>query len=237
MPRHDLFVAQRIALLHGRRQFRTQGSIARADILEIPPHALRNRPGLVLAVRIRRLRQIDELAIIAEVARNQFRMPVEPQAANDQPLEMAQWKIREVEGPRLSRSERGEHRRRGKEFIAVRSGYSLDSLLAQYCIQQPARTAIGIGDKDGMVTVPRSLNRGAHGAGYLLRSIVQLGRQTTDVQVVPAIGAAQCCDLVGQRAAGNDQRGHRPTQWAAAPARLAAMRPLAVSTATAASRQ
>src|SRR6202035_2244313 len=106
------------------------------------------------------------------------------------------------------------------------------------------RTAVGVGHENGSVLRARGADERANRSRDPLRSIVQFGRQTAHIQRIPVICAAQCGDLLRQCAAGDDQHalalvshGARRAQCAAALARRAAISPLAVSTATAASRQ
>src|SRR6267142_6073968 len=173
-------------------------------------------------------------------------MPIEPQAANHQAVEMAQQKVGEVEGSRLGLGKRGERKGGGEELVAMGARNAFNPLLAQHPFQQPAGAAVAVGDEDRIIAFARGANEGANGGGNLFGPVVQLGRQAAHVDLVPAIGTAQCRDLVRQRPTGDDQQPRAPprnflshctAQWAAAPARRAAISPLAVSTATAASRQ
>src|SRR3984957_19255055 len=86
------------------------------------------------------------------------------------------------------------------------TGNALNLLLTQPLVQQSTSTAVAVGDEDRMITAARSLNEGANGGGNLLRPVMQLGRKTADVDLVPAIGPAQGGDLVCQRSTGDDQQ-------------------------------
>src|SRR5271167_4821235 len=172
-------------------------------------------------------------------------MAIEAKTLQHQAIEMAQQKIRQIERPRLRLGQRSEHRSCREELVAMCAGNALHALLAQHLVEHAARSAVAIGNENRAATVAGGVNQRANRSRNLFRSIVQFGRQAAHGQRIPAVRAAECSDLVRQRTAGDDQQplaaaslgGDHSAQCAAAPARRAAISPLAVSTATAASRQ
>ena len=67
MPCQDLFIA--LDLVHGGLETVRQIAVAGLDVLEFQPHLHGDGPRLIDRVGLRRLTQIHELAVIAEVAR------------------------------------------------------------------------------------------------------------------------------------------------------------------------
>src|SRR5580658_803435 len=121
---------------------------------------------------------------------------------------------------------------------------AFDALFLEHGIEQSSGAAVRISHEDRAVVAARGLNERAHGGGNAFRPVVELRRQTPDIDLIPCVRALERGDLVRQRAARDDQKAlavlrhvAQPSQCAAAPARFAANKPFAVSTATAASRQ
>src|SRR5262245_53322108 len=110
--------------------------------------AIRDRAGPGFGLRLRRLGEVDEAAVIAEIGLLQLRMPVDAERADDQAVEMTQQEVRQVERAGLRLRERGEDRRLGVELVAMRAGDALDALLAQDGVEFAPRAAIGVGDED-----------------------------------------------------------------------------------------
>src|SRR5450432_493591 len=155
-PCHDLFsAARKILARHRSAQRRSQCPVTGLTKFKLQTHPHRNAARLILGIILRRLRQISKLAVIAEIERKQLRMPIQPQTANDQALEMLQEKIRQIKRARLALGEHREHRGRGEELIAVCAGYALDALLAEHVVQQSAGAAVAIGHKDRAVAIAR----------------------------------------------------------------------------------
>src|ERR1039457_6204156 len=229
---------------HRRRKTRAERAVTGLTKFELQTHARGDGASALERARIGHLGQIHELAIAAEVGREQLRMTIEAETANYEAIEVAQQKVGEIERAELGLGQTLENRRRGEELIAVRARDALDAFLAQHAVELAAGTAVAVGDEDGPVVLTRCADQFADGAGDPLGPVVQLRRKAAHVQLRPAVGATQCRDLARQRAAGDDQRAlailrHRATgaQRASATARRFAISPFAVSTATAASRQ
>ncbi len=133
-------------------------------------------------------------------------MLVETEPLDDQPLEMPQQEIGEIERADLGFRERREHRARREELIAVRARNALDALFGKHRIEQSAGAAIGIGHEDRAVMSARGVDEGTHGGGNALRPIVQIGGQTAHVHLLPGIRPLERGDLVRQGAARDDQQ-------------------------------
>jgi len=174
-------------------------------IFEFEAHARRDGLGLVDRIGFRGLSQVDQFLVVAEVAREELRVAVDPETLDHQALEMAQQKVRQIERPELRLGERREHRSGREELVAMGARYALDALLLQHRVEQPAGSAVGVGDENRTIVTPRGLNQCAHRRRYALGAVVQVGGQASHVHVVPAVCAAQRRNFMGQRAAGDDQ--------------------------------
>src|SRR5579883_3192845 len=92
---------------------------------------------------------------MTEVGREQLRVPVEPESADHQPLEMPQQEIREIERADLGFRELREHRGGRVELVAVRPGQTLDAFLGEYRIELSPGAAVAVGDEDRAVMAAR----------------------------------------------------------------------------------
>src|SRR5690606_18406467 len=139
------------------------------------------------------------------------------------------------------------------ERVAVRAGNALDAFFREHPVERAAGAAVAVQHVDPLVTRARLADLGAHGLRDALRPGAQMRREAGEVTMVPAVQANQRQRLARQRAAG-DQKGARRGKrshggigpvWAQATAATCAglwlcrlaTKVLAVSTATAASRQ
>ena len=238
MPCHPLFPPRRRGLGPGRelrREFAVTGLAFLVFQTQPPGRRTRRRTELLVT----RLHEIDQAPVVAEILLGQFRVAIEAEARDHQSLEVTHQEIRQVERAGFLVGERLEGLRAGEELVAVRARQSLDAFLRDDRIEQAARAAIGLGDVDLLVGATARADGVADGVRDLLGTVVQLRRQALHVEGRPAVRPLQRDDLAGEGAAGDDQDGrrarHRSDQWAAA--RRAAISALAVSTATAASRQ
>ena len=195
-----------------------------------------------------RLREVEHLPVIAEIYLAKLRMPVEPEALDHQPVEMAHEIIGEEERADLVLHHRRESVSAGEEFIAMRARDPLDALFSQHAVEFAARAAVAVEAED--VGKSRRAGRAdfaAHAAGDFRGRVVPARGQACDVKVSEAVRVDDLNQFAPQRAAGDDQRlffcdrggGARDDQSpfdCAEPWRRAIMA-RAVSTATAASRQ
>ena len=78
-------------------------------------------------------------------------MAVEPERADDEPVEVAGQEVGQVERPGLLGGELLEGLAAGVELVAVGAGQALDALLGDDRIEQAARAAVGIGDEDAVI--------------------------------------------------------------------------------------
>ena len=101
-------------------------------------------------------------------------MPVEPEPADDEPVEIAGEEVGQVEGAGLLVGERLERGGPGVELVAVGAGQALDTVAVEDAVQAAAGPAVGIGDEDRVVpSAPRSPIRRATAAGIPLRAVVE----------------------------------------------------------------
>ena len=118
----------------------------------------------------------------------------------------------------------------------MRAGQALDVFVAQHPIERSARAAIGIGNEDVVVGLAPRGDCALHRTGDAVRGVVQAGWQADQIDMVEPRTLGDRADFAGQRPAGDHQNAVR-RQPAAIWFDRRAMKALAVSTATAASRQ
>ena len=107
---------------------------------------------------------------------------------------------------------------------------ALHVLGLQHLVESSAGAAIGIGDEDPLVVRASRHDGCMDGRGDAFRPIVKFRWQALDVQCRPAIQLLERDDLAGEGATRDDQDGSHHVH-------LHRLSALAVSTATAASRQ
>ncbi len=187
------------------------------------------------------LGEVDEPPVVAEVGREQFRVPVEPEAPDDEGVEVADEIVGEIEARGFFLVEPFEGLEPGIEGIAVGAGDAGYPFLLEHAIEGTGRAAVGVGDEDPREARPQLVDPGPHRLRDPLWVIVQGGGQTEELDARKPGSLENGQDLARERAAGDD--GDAPLRHPAhdaAPARRLwrrAMSALAVSTATAASRQ
>ena len=96
------------------RRVPRQIAVAGEAVLVREAEALRDSPRLLDGGGPRRLREVHQPAIMAEVLLGQLRMPVEPETAGHQPLEMPHQEIGQVEGTGLGLGELPRRRPRSR---------------------------------------------------------------------------------------------------------------------------
>ena len=161
--------------------------------------------------------------------------------------------VGEIEGGRLGFGHLFEEGRSREELIAVGAGHAGDVRrlalggtgveLRTQVVERSSGTAVRVAQDDALITAPIALqacNAVANRACDERRPIVQLGGQAFHIDVVERVRADDGLQLVDERAARQHEnplgRGRRGSGTHAA-ARRARMRSVAVSAATAASRQ
>src|SRR5260221_6295282 len=102
-------------------------------------------------------------------------MAIEPETPDDQAVEMAQQKVREIKRSRFGFGERGEYGCGREELVAMGARNAFNPFLAQHIVQQSARAAVAVGDEDRTITVARRVDQATNGAGNLFRPIMQFG--------------------------------------------------------------
>src|SRR5215469_9836757 len=117
-------------------------------MLELEAEERGNAARLLDGARPLRLRQVHELPVVTEILILQLWMPIEPQRAHDQTLEMAQEEIREIEGSRLALRQLREHLARSEKLVAVGTGQALDAFLREHLVELSAGTAVTIDHKN-----------------------------------------------------------------------------------------
>ena len=169
----------------------------------------RGRLGLFPERRVLGLRQIDQFAVISEIFVAQPGMTVEAEALDHQQLEMAHQIVGQEEGSRLGVHHRLEIGPAGIELVAVRAGDAFDAFFGQHVIELPAAAAIAIDHENLVVFTPGAMNFFAHRGRNFLGPVMKLRGDTGDRKMIPAIGADQGGDFLGQRTTGNQQRRGR----------------------------
>jgi hypothetical protein len=199
---------------------------------------------------------MDEAGVVLEVDVTQLGVAVQPEAFDDQRLELPGQKIGEIEGARCRIGEILKAILAGERGIAVGAREALHPFLLEHPIERAAGAAIGVGDVDSGMGGAGLLDGTAHRVCDQRRPVVQGGGQTAQIEMVQAVRLDEGNDLPGEGATGDDQRalhGLHSRRYGAAgnPSGTAAqtgagmrswlcflaMKAWAVSTATEASRQ
>ena len=161
-------------------------------------------------------------------------MLLESQCLDDEAIKKTCQEIGEIKASRLRIRQLTEAPGTGEKLVAVDAGQALDTCLCgQDAIDLPIGAAVRVGDEYAPVAVPGACYLGPQSPGNQRRAEMQPGVDAPDVQMAPATDPLDRLHLPRQGAAGDDQYGFR-FHW---PSSRAAIRPVAVSTAVAASRQ
>ncbi len=209
-------------------------------MLELEAHVVRDLSGALDGGRYAGLREVDQLPVMSEVLDGQLRMSIQTQPACDQPVEMADEKVSQIERARLRLAQLREGLGAGEELITVSAGNALNAFFGEYGVKLATRAAFAISDEEGPIAVAMGADFFTDRRCDTLGPVVQLCRQASHVDGLPVIYPPERGNLASQRSACNDKnaatRIHLYVQDARA-ARRAASKLFAVSTAMAASRQ
>src|SRR3954465_3168785 len=165
-----------------RRNRRAELTEADESPLERDAEPARRRFGARRQFGIVRLREVDEAAVVAEVEREQLRVPVEAEASDYEPVEVPNEEVRQVEGPGLVVGELREGRTAGIHLIAVGALEPPDALGLEHPIEEAAGAAVGIGHEDPVVAVGAcSANPRCYGSGDAFGPVVKRCRKARQV--------------------------------------------------------
>src|ERR1039457_7246412 len=114
-----------------RRHRGPERTVTRLAKFEFQAHARSDASGALPGPLDRRLRKIDQLAVMAEIRRKQLRMTVQAKAPDAQPIEVAREEIRQVKRTDLGLRQLREHRFGRVKLIAMGPGNALDALLGE----------------------------------------------------------------------------------------------------------
>ena len=104
----------------------------------------------------RRLHEVHDSTVIAEVLVGEFRMTVDAEPLDDQSFEVTHQEIGQVERAGLLLRERRRTRGRSRRTrSSARRAAARRLLLGEHRVEQPAGAAVGIGDEDPFVTLAR----------------------------------------------------------------------------------
>ena len=131
-------------------RWRGSGEVAHPvrRISKLRPSGFAAGARLRLELRVFRLRQKNQAAVVAKIHVAQFRMPVEAERLDDKTLELARQKIGQEERVDIVLGARGERVVAPIEGIAMRPGDPLDAFLRADLVELALRPAFGIGDRD-----------------------------------------------------------------------------------------
>ena len=138
-------------------------------------------------------------------------MAIDPEPANDESVEVVGEEVGQPEGRRLVVGHLGEGGSAGEELVAMGAGQTLDTLLLENAIEQPARAAVGLGD-EYLVEAVRSAtpdpvaDRARDPAG----PVVEIRRQAGDLDVREVGGQGDELAAEGSAADHEDARGGDP---------------------------
>ena len=97
------------------------------------------------------LGEVDDPAVVPEVVDQKLGVAIEPQAPDDQSIEVPHQEVGQVERPGFLVGKGREAGRAGIHLVAMGAGQAFDSLLREHAIEEPACTAVGVGDEDPVV--------------------------------------------------------------------------------------
>ena len=162
-------------------------------------------------------------------------MPIDAEFFHDEPVEVPDQEIRQVERSRFLVAERLEFTGPCKKLVAMGTRQSLNAVLFQNPVEHAASAAIGIRDEYVPELLLVVLNRRIDRVRNLVRGVVQIGRQALDLKMIPAVLPLQGNKFPCQCAACDEQSaGSHACPY---DARRCDTRSLATSTAVAASLQ
>src|SRR6185436_10595409 len=254
MSRHQMTVSSGTGgLCDEALERRAEVAVAGSPTLVGEPEIGRGILGPAVESSVVGLREVHEPAVVAEHHRLELRVPVEPEAAHDERLEVTGEEVGQVEGRGLVLVHCVPGVVSGEEAVAVRAGQPLHVVLSQDDVERAAGSAVGIGDEDALVAAGELGELRVDRRRDPLGSRVELGREAADVDLRPPVELDDGEDLPCDRAAREDEdarlgararvgdlvveQRRRGRHDAATAARRASTRACAVSAATAASRQ
>ncbi len=134
-------------------------------------------------------------------------MPIEPEAAPHESIEVPSQEVGEVEGARLFLAHRGEGRPTRVDLVAVRTFEPRDALLLEDAVEQSTRAAIRVGHEHVLATLGTGTpDSGTDGGGNLLGPVVQGGRQAGQVHLGKARPSREGDELMRKRTAPDHER-------------------------------
>src|SRR6478736_29683 len=193
-------------VLDGRGEIAETGETA----LEREAQTSRGRLGPRREVRVVRLGEVDEPAVVPEVVGQQLRVAVEAEPGPDDRVELACQEVGQVERPDFLLLEGPVGCRTGIELVAVGALDPVDALAFEIGVEGSRRPAIGVGDEDADVTTLACadlLDLGRHGVGDQLRAHVETGIDRFDANAGDPAG--QCQHLARQGSAADDDESRR----------------------------
>ena len=194
------------------------------------------------------LRQVDQTPVVAEVDLTQLRVPVDPEAAEHQPVEAAHQEVGEVERARLVGLKFRERGRAGEQLVAVRTGQPLHAFLSAHHVQPSPGAAVRITNDRRRPGRLHGLHLGTHEVRDVVGGVVQRRREAAQAHVLTEAAARQQRGELGaerttrdhhrwRRVGGDPVGDRRDRSGHDASARRCCTSWVAVSAATAASWQ
>jgi len=183
------------------------------------------------------------VVVVLEIHLEQFGVLSDAEAFPDEPIEVGDEIVRQIEGARITLAQGGECFVAREELIAMSSRQTHQTLGVAVRVELAAGAAIGVPDKDAVMGAfaARPIHSLAQCSNNVLGTVVVPGRQALN-RHRELIELHHVEHLAGKCAAGHHEgarwihrRRHDACAYAAE--RLAATSALAVSAATAASRQ
>jgi hypothetical protein len=184
-------------------------------VLEREPEPIRGGARGDNERRIVALAQIDDARVVREVHRQQLRMPVDPETADHQPVEVAREEVGQPERAGLGIGHRREPLGPREHLVAVRAREALDAFVGQHRIEQATGAAVRVGHEDAAVAVGASaLDPASDGVRDPLGPVVEVRREAGHVEAWNRLDDRE--QLAGERAAADDEG---PAGTATGPAR------------------
>jgi hypothetical protein len=149
---------------------------------------------------------MDEAGVVLEVDVTELGVAVQPEAFDDQRLELPGQKVGEIEGARCRIGQSLKAILAGERGIAVGAQEALHPFLLEHPIEGAAGAAIGVGDVDPGMGGAGLVDGTAHRVCDQRRPVVQGGGQAAQIEMVETVRLDEGDDLPGEGATGDDQR-------------------------------
>ena len=142
--------------------------------------------------------------VVAEVVVEQLRKAVEPEPPDNQAVEVADQEVRQEKAAGLLVHERIEALRASQELVAVGARQAFDPGLLEHRIERPTGAAVAVADQHPVVAALDRCDLSRHRRRNPCGAVVQVGWQTIQLEMSPAVYAAELNQFPGDGSASDD---------------------------------